>query len=96
MMETVPTTVANDVNSVVTQAEPWEEPCGTTSVVMETMPTSRHHRHQHRRHRNHLPRQLRVVEVMATRMTDVAEILVTDYVSLLKNSYLGTLYLFKF
>ena len=90
--ETAPTTVANDVSSVVTQAEPWLEPCGTPApMVIVTMPTRRHRHHQHHRQRNHLPRQLRDVQEMVTRMTHTAEVLVTDYVSVLKDSYLGLL-----
>ena len=79
-MDAAPATAApaamNDTSSVVPVTEPWLEPCGTDQQDVPILLTiTRPSRHR-------LMRRLRGVRAMASRMADMAEQLVTSYVSI--------------
>jgi len=68
------TVVDGDSNATVEQVTIgwWLQPCGTSILLTGPRPTYS---------RSELRRQLRGVMQMASRMTEIAEVLVTSYVS---------------
>jgi len=71
--------VENETSGMGPVTEPWLEPCGTRVDRQTDMRVIR--RHMRQRSRRDLLRRYRGVEAMATRMTVIAEELVTSYVS---------------